>query len=126
MSITNRARANIASFVHANEEASRVIARALPQAQVDLQTEYSRVAATYLARLGPGSVVLDVGAGKVTPFASTKPAGVCVIGIDVSAEQMEGNDALDEKVVADVTAGLPFADASVDVITSRAVLEHSS
>jgi len=124
MSIPHHLSTGIKRFARANERASRVIARRLPQARVDLQDAYATTAAAYLGRLAAGALAVDVGAGKVTPFGAAKPAGVSLVGVDVSPEEMEGNEALDETVVADVTGRLPFADGSVDLVTSRSVLEH--
>ena len=42
----------------------------------------------------------------------------------MSAEELEENAEVDEVHVADVATSLPFADASVDLVVSRAVLEH--
>jgi SAM-dependent methyltransferase len=111
-------------FVRANERTSLALTRKLPQARVDLQKAYADTAATYVSQLPSGAVVLDVGAGRVTPFAAARPGGVKLIGVDVSPEAMENNDALDQRIVGDITAGLPFARGSVDLITSRSVLEH--
>ena len=70
--------------------------------------------------------IVDIGAGKSCPFADAiKPdSGVRLLGVDISDEEMAENLALDERIVADVTKRLPFADHSVDAVVSRSVLEH--
>ncbi|MCC6314299.1 MAG: class I SAM-dependent methyltransferase [Thermomicrobiales bacterium] len=71
-------------------------------------------------------VVVDVGAGRECHFAPLLESGRghTLIGVDVSADELAYNDALDERIVADATAPLPFADASVDLVVSSSTLEH--
>lgn len=71
-------------------------------------------------------LVVDVGAGKECPFAAFKPADgrVRISGVDIADDEIRENASLDEKLVADVTRELPYADRSVDAVVSRSVLEH--
>jgi ubiquinone/menaquinone biosynthesis C-methylase UbiE len=49
---------------------------------------------------------------------------VRLVAVDVSAEELALNTDVDETVVADVSRELPFPPESVDLILSRALLEH--
>jgi ubiquinone/menaquinone biosynthesis C-methylase UbiE len=60
-------------------------------------------------------------------FASHLPAArprPRIVAVDASAEELALNHDVDETRVADISGGLPFGDGEVDMITSRAVLEH--
>ena len=115
-------------FIGANRRCCDTLAGVLPHTRVDVFTRYSDTVARTIARR-PGQLVADVGAGHVVPYAAGLPVPrrTRIVGIDLSLQTMEGNDALDEKQVADVVAeGIPLADAEVDIVTSRSVLEHLS
>ena len=51
---------------------------------------------------------------------------VFIIALDISQEELDYNHDVDEKIVFDITSGnkVPLDDDSVDMITSRYVLEH--
>lgn len=81
----------------------------------------------HMTRLPDGGVVVDVGSGRECRFARRRPAGrdVRIIGVDVSEAELNENHDVDGRIVADVSAaGLPFGRATVDLVTSRSVLEH--
>jgi len=46
--------------------------------------------------------------------------------LDISPEQLGRNQDADELVLADATQGIPLPDACVDLVMSRAVMEHLS
>jgi len=122
-SVTRR---ELHSFVEANRRCCETLAAVLPHTRTDMFTRYSDTVAQTIQRR-PGQIVADVGAGHFCPYAAGLPASsrVRIVGIDLSLKNMEGNDSLSEKRVANVvTEGMPFADAGVDVVTSRSVLEH--
>jgi SAM-dependent methyltransferase len=79
-----------------------------------------------LRALPDGATVLDLGGGQRFVYrGSVQPAGrLRVVAVDVSAEELALNQHVTETQVADVAAGLPFPDASADLILSRALLEH--
>jgi SAM-dependent methyltransferase len=111
-----------------NRRACSALTPRLPQARHDL-TYLNRVYEGLLAStMSSGSPVLvvDAGAGKETRFARMRDprSQARVIGVDVSAEEIAQNRDVDEKRVLDVALGLPFADGSVDVVTSNALVEH--
>lgn len=72
----------------------------------------------------PGQRILDVGGGKTAAFEPNRDAGDFLIAMDVSAQELSRNQAVDAQVVGDASRGLPFADGSVDLVVSRAVIEH--
>ncbi|HUW58886.1 MAG TPA: class I SAM-dependent methyltransferase [Planctomycetota bacterium] len=74
----------------------------------------------------PGQTVVEIGAGKTCPYAGRleRRTDTTLIGVDLAADDMHENPDLDERIVADVTEGIPLADASADLVVSRCVLEH--
>jgi SAM-dependent methyltransferase len=92
----------------------------------------TRAFATYewvgRALLGePGAnVVADVGGGRTWYFGDSYRANpqFKLIGIDVDADELALNTSLDQAVVADVGASLNVPDNSIDLILSRATVEH--
>lgn len=71
-------------------------------------------------------VIVDVGAGRTWYFGEDVKAkrDVKLIGIDDNAGEMASNPSLDERVVCDASKTLGVADGSVDLIFSRAAVEH--
>jgi SAM-dependent methyltransferase len=83
--------------------------------------------AAELIRATPdGAVVLDLGGGRTCIYADEvePPGRVRIIAVDISAEELALNTDVAETLVADVAERLPVPDASVDLIMSRALLEH--
>lgn len=70
--------------------------------------------------------MLDLGGGRRFVYAKALDDAnpLRLVAVDVSAEELALNEDVEETCVADVAAELPFPDASVDLIISRAVLEH--
>jgi SAM-dependent methyltransferase len=95
---------------------------------LDLQSHYDETVAAYMNSLPAGSVVADVGSGRECRFARYRTSGTLtkVIGVDISDRELADNRDVDEKRVADITKGLPFGKAEVDLVASRSVLEHLS
>jgi ubiquinone/menaquinone biosynthesis C-methylase UbiE len=77
-------------------------------------------------RLPENGVVVDLGGGRQCVFRGSIPRdrGVSVVAVDISADELALNKQVDKTVVADVADTLPFNDASVDLLVSRALLEH--
>lgn len=116
------------AFLAANMRCCKNLAGVLPHTREDLFTRYIETVAQTVARRS-GQLVVDVGAGHTCPYAAGLPTDSRphIVGIDLSPAAMKGNDALDEKRVADVVlGGIPFGDGEVDIVTSRSVLEHLS
>ena len=70
--------------------------------------------------------VMDVGGGRTWPFGRTYHArpGFHLTGIDIAPEELALNLDLHERVTADVCRTLHVADGSLDLIVSRALIEH--
>jgi SAM-dependent methyltransferase len=113
------------SFFAANRRWSNTIAQASVLHRDHLFFKYPQVVGEWIAAQEKATI-LDVGAGKLCPFAEYTRGNknVRLIGVDISDEEMLDNPDLVEKHVADVTHHLPFADGSVDAVVSRSVLEH--
>jgi len=75
-----------------------------------------------------GKRVLDIGCGDGI-IASRKPGYASYVGLDISQKRLDrctklyGNERTEFKDV-DVTHGLPFADASFDVVIASEIIEH--
>ena len=87
---------------------------------------FGNEAEALIRALPDGAVVLDLGGGRRCVYGrAVDPAGrVTLIAIDISPEELALNTDVAETFVADVAACLPMPDASVDLILSRALLEH--
>lgn len=87
---------------------------------------FERRVADALAEVPDHGTVVDLGGGRTCAFADAIPRhrGVRLVAVDVSAEELALNASADETHVADVARGLPFADAEIDLLVSRVVLEH--
>jgi SAM-dependent methyltransferase len=70
--------------------------------------------------------VVDVGAGKSSPFANYRDLAqkARIIAVDVSEEQLKHNTDVDEKRTSNIAQTLPFGPEEVDIIASSSVLEH--
>jgi SAM-dependent methyltransferase len=70
--------------------------------------------------------VLDIGAGRETPYAAAiANSSTTLIGIDLLNEDLEANRALTLRIVCDVSSnGIPEEAQNIGVVTSRTVLEH--
>lgn len=82
------------------------------------------IAAAMTAR--PGAVVVDLGGGKSSPFARHRrgAAAVTIVALDILPGQLVGNRSVDHAVAADVCRSIPLKDASIDIVSTRSVLEH--
>ena len=91
-----------------------------------LWRRFEREAAALIRALPDGATVLDLGGGRRCVYASAvePPGRVRLIAVDISPEELALNEDAAEKYTADVAAGLPLPTSSVDLILSRALLEH--
>ncbi len=112
------------SFVRANRLICAAIERRLPQRRLDISLFYERTVGEKMRELPAGSIVVDAGGGRLCPYAEYKPAGLRIIAVDVTDEDLRRNVEADEWRVADITSHLPFSDGEVAIVTSKHVLEH--
>jgi ubiquinone/menaquinone biosynthesis C-methylase UbiE len=91
-----------------------------------LWRRFEREAGERIASLDDGATVLDLGGGRRCVYAAqVKPSQqITLVAVDVSSEELALNTEADETRVADIAQNLPFADASVDLVLSRMLLEH--
>jgi ubiquinone/menaquinone biosynthesis C-methylase UbiE len=117
----------LARFSAANRRVSEAIEARLPALFTrHLHTLYKYEVANFV-NCRTGQVVLDIGGGKECPFLPFvgEPGAHLLIAVDSSDEELRHNSDLDNKIVADAAAlGIPFRDASADLIVSRSVVEH--
>ena len=91
-----------------------------------LWRQFEAEAAALIRALPDGAVVLDLGGGRRCVYAGAvdPPGRIRLIAVDISAEELALNGDVAETHVADIATGLPLPDSSVDLILSRALLEH--
>jgi SAM-dependent methyltransferase len=113
------------AFMRLNRRCSLWMAQWLPNARAHTYRVYPEVVADRLRADNP-PLVLDVGGGKTCVYAERRPGGWTgrVIAVDIAPEELRHNTVVDGRVVLDGSRGYPFPDRSVDLITSRSVLEH--
>jgi ubiquinone/menaquinone biosynthesis C-methylase UbiE len=88
--------------------------------------EYDALVVRAARELRPGSAIVDLGGGRHCPFAAEvdRSGGTRIVAVDISEEELDANETVDEVRVADVAAGLPFEDGEVSLLVSRTLLEH--
>lgn len=86
---------------------------------------YDQVIWSYVSQLKSGTL-LDVGGGFLMPAArkSLYMQQCTVIGLDISANALHKNQDIDLGICADACKSWPLADASVDIVVSRSLIEH--
>jgi ubiquinone/menaquinone biosynthesis C-methylase UbiE len=77
-----------------------------------------------LSHMKPGSVVADLGGGRRFIYASHVPNAVEIWAIDIDQHELDLNLDVEVKILGDVSKALPLENQSVDLILSRALLEH--
>jgi SAM-dependent methyltransferase len=91
-----------------------------------LWAAFGRQADALLRGLPDGAVVLDLGGGRRFVYHGSvePPARLDVIAVDISSDELALNSDVTRTLTADVAAGIPLPDMSVDLVLSRALLEH--
>jgi ubiquinone/menaquinone biosynthesis C-methylase UbiE len=115
------------TLVQANVSASRATEQALHlPSDKSLWQSFEREAAELIGELPDGATVLDLGGGRRCVYAGAVPEDrdIRLVAVDLSEEELALNHTVDETRRADVSEELPFEDSSVDLVLSRALLEH--
>ena len=91
-----------------------------------LWSKFDQEADALLRALPDESQVLDLGGGRRFIYGkSVNPKGrLHITAVDISPAELALNSDVSETFVADVSETLPLPDSSVDLILSRALLEH--
>ncbi len=90
-----------------------------------METSHTEVEARLLdAALPARAIVLEVGCGRTSRLAGWRERIAELVGVDVDGQAGLANTALDRFVTADICAGVPLPDASVDVVYANFVIEH--
>jgi len=110
-------------FFELNRRMSERLARQLPHTRVNASGVYARNVARKLGAC-TGATAVDIGSGSACPYAIYKPSGSVIVALDVASDSLRVNTDVDVRVVADASYRLPLSDSSVDILTSRWVLEH--
>lgn len=113
-------------FLQANRALCAALDRVWPYPLADSFWAGYASRAAALAQAAQPPKVVDVGAGRETPYARLLPEGSApLVGVDVLPEDLEANTALSERIVSNVVVdGIPDAAKDAGLITSRMVLEH--
>lgn len=115
------------TVVEANAKLSKATERRLnlPTEQT-VWRSFARAAGAAIRALPDGALVVDLGGGRHFLYADdVDPQDrLKVVAVDISPEELALNKDVDATYVADVSKHIPLPDASVDLILSRALLEH--
>jgi Methyltransferase domain len=113
----------IRAFVESNRRAATAIERRLPSAE-PLTEDYEL--AVERGMNASAGLVVDVGGGRRCVFAKHRRSAAKIVAVDMSAQELSHNEDVDERIVADATKELPFANDSVDIVCSRSVVSPLS
>lgn len=112
-------------FISANVRLSLILHSRLPwRFRRDFFLLYYGLVADQIRRQRP-RFVLDVGCGRRTYFMNLVPSlPTMFVGLDSDIGELGHNRDLSHLVVSDAARTLPFANGSIDFVTTRSVLEH--
>jgi ubiquinone/menaquinone biosynthesis C-methylase UbiE len=114
-------------IIDANVRASGALERRLHlESDKPFWQRFDRTVRDAARAVPDGATIIDLGGGRRCTYAAAVPRerGVRIVAVDISPEELALNEQVDETAVANVAEDLPFDDASIDLIVSRALLEH--
>jgi SAM-dependent methyltransferase len=88
---------------------------------VGIDKQYENV---ILEIVNKDSIIADIGCGRTSRFAKHKGSYGKLIGIDVSEEEIQHNQEIDEKIVCNAGEKISLPNESIDLVVSFFVLEH--
>lgn len=117
----------IAKFFELNTKASRWTERRFRWSSdkpfwADFESRVTELASSAT----PGMTLVDVGGGRRCVWYASVPDGVRVVTVDISQEELDANETINDKRLGDIARHLPLADGEADSLISRALLEHVS
>jgi SAM-dependent methyltransferase len=124
--IRSGARGFLSRFITFNKSLCRGVEAGLPLAfRINLHRRYEALAGKEV-NARAGQVVVDIGGGRHCPYRSfiRDPDRQRLISIDCSEREIARNADVRLRVVADVVRSIPAAPRSIDILSSRSVLEH--
>jgi SAM-dependent methyltransferase len=126
-SASARVLSTLRRFFHFNTELSGELERRLAiTSDMALWRHFHELVNESVGALADGATFVDLGGGRRCQYASAVPRdrSVRVVAVDISADELAHNQDVDERLVADVTRGLPFAEGQVDLLVSQVLFEH--
>lgn len=113
-------------FLKLNRELCRILDRVWPYPLAATFWESYATQAGAIANSAEPAKVVDVGAGRTTPYApAIADATTELIGIDVLGDDLAANQLLTRYIVCDfVKHGIPKEAEGAGLVTSRMVIEH--
>ena len=114
------------SFIRWNRRVSERICLLFPHARLNLEIYFDQAVVKAASGVRQTSTILDVGGGRRCTFSKQFPvrSAVHITTLDASQTEMDLNKDVDRTVQGDASGGLPFPDASFDVVSARYAIEH--
>ena len=87
-------------------------------------SRFESTARLALSDLQTGQVAADLGGGRRCAYAKSIDVGATLMAIDIDQNELDHNLDVELKVCGDISKQLPIEPNAVDLILSRALLEH--
>lgn len=112
------------NFIKINQQICKKIERLLPQAKIDITNLYSQTVAEYANSLNK-PIIVDVGGGRLTPFAHLlkQRQKIKLVIVDKDENELKRNHSGDKKIIMEGSK-VPLKNESANLIVSRYTLEH--
>lgn len=107
-------------IININRRLYYLLRQHFPHAKGNVSADYPAVVGAFAKG---GRVIVDVGGGARCVFTG-ECSGSHIVAVDVSASELEKNQDVSDRRIADVTQEIPVPDDSSDIVSSRYVLEH--